>query len=107
MAIWINTFEPNKIAEPAITWVRDACSCGPKEIEVSPEARDKFCIPAFQDEGVYVTPYQNVDNACSRIDIEEKELPNPFCWDEPECFDKCDRLSINVDKCERYKLCGL
>ena len=105
MAIWKNTFEPQKIAEPAITWTREACDCGPKEFEVAPKAREQFCISPFAGELDYVTPYQNVGNACFRVDIDERELPDPYCWDDPNCFDKCNRLSIEIDKCGRYDLC--
>jgi hypothetical protein len=102
---WKNTFTPNKIAEPAITWERVSCDCGPKEFEVAPKAMEQFCIPDFPGELDYVEPYQNISNACSRVEIPEKELPDPFCWDDPKCFDKCDRLEVILDKCERYALC--
>lgn len=104
MAQWKGHFDPSiKIAPSAITWVREACDCNKKSVDVAPDAQSQFCISPFDEQ---IIPYQNTVS-CERLafsDIQEIEVPEPYCWTS-ECFDHCTRISVDKDHCIRAVLC--
>jgi hypothetical protein len=97
-------FDPTPVInQGGITFVPYGCDCTKtNEFEVSPIGHEAFCMPQYDEQ---IIPYQNIDNACDRVEIQEIETPPPFCWEDNSCFDKCDRLEVILDKCKRIDLC--